>query len=70
MIDGMGERLHEAYKQSGLTAKEVADEAGLGINTMRAIIRGDQEPRASTIVLLCGVLGCSADWLLGIKGGD
>jgi transcriptional regulator with XRE-family HTH domain len=66
MIDGLGERLYKAYKQSGLTVRQIAEKAGIGVNTMHEVITGKSDPRLSTLILLCDALGCSLEWLLGL----
>lgn len=45
-----------AYRQSGLTLKQIACRAGLHENTVLSVFAGRGNPRISTLTALCAVL--------------
>jgi transcriptional regulator with XRE-family HTH domain len=51
------EKLREERRRAGLTQGELADKAGVGVNTIVRIERGEiTEPRVSTLRKLAGAL--------------
>lgn len=53
-------QLRHAYRDSGLTLKQIACRAGVHENTVIGIIRGRGNPRVSTLIALCAVLGVTS----------
>lgn len=70
IIRGMSERLREAVNKSGLKHNEISRRAGISKSRLEALLSGNDGCYASTFAKLCAVLGVSADWLLGLKGGE
>ena len=70
IIRGMSERLREAVNKSGMTYKQIGQRAGMSESRLKALLSGNDGCYASTFARLCAVLGVSADWLLGLKGGE
>jgi transcriptional regulator with XRE-family HTH domain len=59
------ERLREERRRAGLTQGELAEKAGVGINTVLRIETGGiEEPRVSTLRKLAGALGVEVRDLL------
>lgn len=65
-----GERIKEARKAKGLTQTEAANKIGVIQQAWQRLESGKLDPRMSTIVSICKVLDISADWLLGLDGGN
>lgn len=63
----LGDRLRAMRLDRGLTHEQLAQAAGLTLNTVQTLQSGRRVPGAETIVALCRALGCSADELLGLK---
>ena len=59
------ERLESTLKEQGMTQKELADKAKITESAVSHYLKGDREPRGSTIGILAGILGVSAGFLLG-----
>lgn len=64
--DGMTDRLRNAVLDSGLTAHEIRGRMGIPKSTYYNHMNGGGLT-ALWIARYCAVLGCSADWLLGLK---
>lgn len=62
-----GERLKMALRYAGMTQSELAKESGITAVCMSRYIRGQRDPKMSTIIKMCRVLNCSADWLMGVR---
>ena len=61
----LSEKLREERRRAGLTQGELADKAGVGINTVLRIETGEiTEPRVSTLRKLSGALGLKVRELL------
>jgi transcriptional regulator with XRE-family HTH domain len=59
------EKLREERRRAGFTQGELADKAGVGINTVLRIETGEiTEPRVSTLRKLAGALGLQVRELL------
>ena len=66
---GLGPRLMWIRGIQSMTRDELADAAGVSASSIGAYERGDQEPKASAIIALAGVLKVSTDFLLGLCNG-
>ena len=53
----LGMQIKERRKALKITQKELADLAGISINTVVAAERGQGEPKISTYLAICNVLG-------------
>lgn len=53
----LGMQIKERRKALRITQKELADLAGISINTVVAAERGQGEPKISTYLAICNVLG-------------
>ena len=53
----LGMQIKERRKALKITQKELADLAGIGINTVVAAERGQGDPKISTYLAICNVLG-------------
>ena len=53
----LGMQIKERRKALKITQKELADLAGISINTMVAAERGQGDPKISTYLAICNVLG-------------
>jgi transcriptional regulator with XRE-family HTH domain len=60
-----GERLRELRKNKGLTQTELGDQIGYKRRMVQFLESNDREPNLSTIIKLCELFDCSADYLLG-----
>ncbi len=47
---------------------EMIKDLGFSQSTISAWCCGTRLPNAAAIVAICDMYGCSADWLLGLKG--
>ena len=70
------DRLREAMKENGAVFEDICevmrkefyllwDESEK--NYIRKIVNGEIPPRIVELFTICGVVGCSADYLLGLK---
>lgn len=57
--------LRGAIRESGHTAKWIAEEAGLSCSTMEKWVSGQAVPNAINLKEVCSVIGCKIDDLLG-----
>ncbi len=53
----LGMQIKERRKAIKITQKELADLAGISINTVVAAERGQGDPKISTYLAICNVLG-------------
>lgn len=53
----LGLQIKERRKAFKITQKELADLAGISINTVVAAERGQGDPKISTYLAICNVLG-------------
>lgn len=53
----LGMQIKERRKTLKITQKELADLAGISINTVVAAERGQGDPKISTYLAICNVLG-------------
>ena len=53
----LGMQIKERRKALKITQKELADLAGISINTVVAAERGEGDPKVSTYLAICNVLG-------------
>ena len=53
----LGMQIKERRKAPQITQKELADLAGISINTVVAAERGQGDPKISTYLAICNVLG-------------
>ena len=64
----IGDRLKDLRIEQALTQRELADKAGIGVNTMNRIELNETEPHMSTIRKLARALGVEPRRL--VKAGD
>ena len=57
----IGRIIKERRKHLGVNQQILADLAGVGINTLVAIERGDGNPQLSTLLTILDTLGLEAD---------
>jgi len=69
-LTGFGERLAESRKRAGYSAAELSRLLGVNAHTVSAWEKGQSEPRSNRLLMLAGVLGVSAGWLLEGDGGS
>lgn len=53
----LGTQIRERRKALKITQKELADLSGISINTVVAVERGQGDPKISTYLAICNVLG-------------
>ena len=61
-----GHALRERRRRRGLTQEVLAERAGVGLKTIKALEHGTREPRPSTLQLLAEALGCSWEEFCGL----
>ena len=66
-IVGFGDRLEEILKKRRMKQSELADKTRISRPTICAYVNGLRIPRAEHVVVICEVLNCSSDWLLGLE---
>ena len=62
-----GERLKQARLERGISQKDLAEAAGIAINSLRTYEQGRHEPGLFCATCLAIALGVSLDWLAGIE---
>jgi len=67
MLNKFAERLKESRTQNKLGQAELAERCNVKQSCVSKWERGITLPDAEMIVILCGILHESADYLLGIK---
>jgi HTH-type transcriptional regulator, cell division transcriptional repressor len=60
----MSKRLREARRTAGLTQRELAKRAGVGLATIRRIEQTGMEPRLGTVRRMAATLGVRVAWLI------
>lgn len=63
----IGERIKGLRKESGLTQKELADKINLSQNMVSSLEKGVSTMSIKTLIQLCSVFKCSADYILGFE---
>jgi transcriptional regulator with XRE-family HTH domain len=63
----MGERVVLLRRRRGLTQPELAHRTQMGITTLNRIEKAHHTTSIDKLVALARELGCSADYLLGLK---
>lgn len=66
--DTLGGRIWRARDALGLSVKELADQLGVGTETVAAWERDRMEPRTNRLFMLAGVLGVPPAWLIAGLG--
>lgn len=66
-IVGFGERLSELLKKRDMKQTDLADKTQISRPTICGYVNGSRSPRAEHVVVICEVLNCSSDWLLGLE---
>lgn len=64
-VDSLGQRLRRARRRKFLTIEELAEQAGIHANTLRAYELDRLNPSLYKLCDLCDILGISLDWLAG-----
>lgn len=59
--EDIGKWIRERRKELGVTQQTLADLAGVGINTLVAIERGEGNPRLFTLMTILDALGLQLD---------
>lgn len=65
-MNTMASRIRLYRKSLGLTQEELALKAGIAQEFISGIEKGRKRPSVEVLEKLCGALGCSADYLLGL----
>lgn len=61
-------RIEELLLENGMTWHELAEKANIPEETMRNIRYGKvKDPKASTLLSISNIFGCSVNWLLGVS---
>ncbi|MCL2587690.1 MAG: helix-turn-helix domain-containing protein [Firmicutes bacterium] len=63
----IADRIRSLREDRKMTQKQIADKLGLSINAVSQWERGICVPSAETVIELCSLFECSADYLLGIS---
>jgi transcriptional regulator with XRE-family HTH domain len=66
----IGDRLAMARKSTGLNQQDLADAVGLSKSVISNWERGLNSPPADDLGRIAQVLRCSAEWLVGVPGGE
>ena len=53
----MHSQIIEAFEDSGLSIKQLSERSGVAYAGVHGVVTGEQDPRLSTVVKLCKVLG-------------
>lgn len=61
-------RLREARNRKGWTISQMAEKAGIAVNSISGYERGKSEPTMFALILLADTLGVTTDWLTGREG--
>ncbi len=67
LCERIGQRVRERRTGLRLSLDRLAEMTELSKTGLWELEKGRTEPRAGTLLRLCRVLGCSADWLLGVN---
>lgn len=60
-LESIGKTIKERRKKLGVNQQTLADLAGVGINTLLAIERGEGNPQLSTLLSILDALGLQLD---------
>ncbi|MCM1494486.1 MAG: helix-turn-helix domain-containing protein [Bacteroides sp.] len=63
-LNNIGNRLYKLRKERGISQERVAQDAGLKIDTYRAIEQGKTNGRIDTLVVLADYFNVSLDYLI------
>ena len=63
-MKSLGIQLRSRRKALKITQRELADLAGISINTVVAVERGQGDPKISTYTAICNVLGLKLNAIL------
>ncbi|MGM9767541.1 MAG: helix-turn-helix domain-containing protein [Candidatus Cryptobacteroides sp.] len=63
-MKSLGLQIRNRRKALKITQRELADLAGLSINTVVAVERGQGDPKISTYTAICNVLGLKLNAIL------
>lgn len=66
-VEGMRDRLRNAFIDSGKTAEQLMKETGICKSVFYNHLGGGSTPNALHLARYAGALNVSADWLLGLK---
>ena len=66
----LGERIHNAREEAGLTLNLASHLAGVKASTLRDWERDRSEPRVNKLVALAGIFGVSPTYLLAEEGNS
>ena len=66
----LGERIHNARQEAGLTVNLASHLAGVKASTLRVWERDRSEPRVNKLVALAGIFGVSPTHLLAEEGNS
>ncbi|MDO5613694.1 MAG: helix-turn-helix transcriptional regulator [Paracoccus sp. (in: a-proteobacteria)] len=64
----LGDRITAAREAAGLERRELAQQLGVRLRTLRAWEDDEREPRANHVQMLAGMLGVSLIWLMTGRG--
>lgn len=64
-IYGYHDRIKKAIEASGMTCREVAEKCGFKRTAFYAC--NDSQMTSGHLMRFCAVVGCSADYILGLK---
>lgn len=63
-MSDIGSKIREIRKKKGLSQEELAELASVNLRTIQRIEKNETEPRGTTMHLICGALGISAEDIL------
>lgn len=67
-MNGLAPKIRTFRRSLGLTQRELGAKAGIAQEFISEIEKGKKRPSLEVLEKLCGALGCSADYLLGLSG--
>ena len=62
--------VRKLIEESHMTIQQFSDLTGVARASISGYIIGTRIPNMDSIIQICKATGKSADWLLGIEGGD
>ncbi len=68
-MNDLPKRISQKRKLQGLTQSQLAERVGITQAFLAEIEKGRKRPSLEVLEKLCGALGCSADYLLGLPPG-